>query len=187
MDTATCIVGLAEDGKVWIGGDSASIHKDTLRLFTRKDEKVFIRTGPDNTSWIFGYTTSYRMGQLIRYVLELPALDDRNNIQSFMVKKFIPALQKCLSENGYQQKEKDQVKGGAFLVGLLGQLFAIQDDYQVGILAGGYMAVGCGDHLALGAMYATIGLEPDRRLIMALKAAEEFSAGVRGPFTILSI
>ena len=53
--------------------------------------------------------------------------------------------------------------------------------------ADGYAAVGCGDRLALGALFATAGtgLKPRRRVLRALAAAERFSAGVRGPFVCL--
>jgi hypothetical protein len=69
-----------------------------------------------------------------------------------------------------------------------GQLFAVYDDYQVGRAADGFAAVGCGDEIALGALYATAGtgLKPRKRVLVALNAAERFNAGVRGPFVCLS-
>ncbi|GAA4716378.1 hypothetical protein [Phytohabitans rumicis] len=49
-------------------------------------------------------------------------------------------------------------------------------------------AVGCGSDLALGALFATARtrMSPHRRVMVALQAAERFSAGVRGPFLCLS-
>lgn len=43
------------------------------------------------------------------------------------------------------------------------------------------------DDIALGALFATVGtgLKPRRRVISALRAAERFSASVRGPFVCL--
>jgi hypothetical protein len=67
------------------------------------------------------------------------------------------------------------------------QLFAVYDDYQVAKAADGFAAVGCGDQIALGALFATAGagLSPRRRVLSALAAAERFNAGVRGPFVCI--
>ena len=51
----TCIVGLVENGKVYIGGDSAGVAGLDVRM--RSDEKVFTKG-----NMIFGYTSSFRMG-----------------------------------------------------------------------------------------------------------------------------
>ncbi|KKO71831.1 hypothetical protein AAV32_09670 [Kerstersia gyiorum] len=60
--------------------------------------------------------------------------------------------------------------------------------YQVGEAASGYDAVGCGADIALGALCATTGMaDHNSRIGLALHAAEAHSAGVRGPFTVLSI
>jgi hypothetical protein len=44
---------------------------------------------------------------------------------------------------------------GPFLVGVRGCLFEVGEAYQVGELAAGYSAVGCGAEIALGALHAT--------------------------------
>lgn len=56
----TCIVGLVDGDRVILGGDSAGIAGWHLQL--RADEKVF-RNGP----YAIGFTTSFRMGQILRY------------------------------------------------------------------------------------------------------------------------
>lgn len=64
----------------------------------------------------------------------------------------------------------------------------MESDYQVGQAVDGYAAVGSGDSIALGALYATagMGMKPRRRVKLALRAAERFSAGVRAPFICLA-
>lgn len=54
---------------------------------------------------------------------------------------------------------------------------------------GKFMAVGCGDQVALGAMYAAHRKEknPERLAKIALEAAAEYSAFVRGPFTFKTL
>lgn len=180
MPAMTAIVGLAQDGKVYIGGDSAGI--SGLSLSVRADTKVFRKE-----DYLFGFTTSFRMGQLIRYSFDLPK--PKGELESFMATTFVDALRECLKTGGWARKENDREEGGTFLVGVRGQLFTIYDDYQVARAADGFAAVGCGDEIALGALYATAGtgLKPRQRLKVALRAAERFSAGVRGPFVCLSL
>ncbi len=126
------------------------------------------------------------MGQLIRYSLRPPK--PKGEIEKFMATKFVDALRDCLKTGGWARKENDREEGGTFLVGIRGKLFTVYDDYQVAIAADGFAAVGCGDQIALGALYATAGagLKPRRRIKIALQAAERFSTDVRGPFVCLS-
>lgn len=71
-------------------------------------------------------------------------------------------------------------------MGYHGKLYEVGSDYQVGIPADGYAAVGCGDCFALGALHGARG-SPAARIRAALEAAAHFSAGVRGPFVIESL
>jgi ATP-dependent protease HslVU (ClpYQ) peptidase subunit len=175
----TAIVGLVHNGAVYVGGDSAGVSGWSLTV--RADTKVF-HNGP----YLFGFTTSFRMGQLIHHAFEPPK--PKPDLERFMSTEFVDALRTCLKDGGWARKENDREEGGTFLVGVRGSLFVIQDDYQVGQAADGYAAVGCGDQIALGALYATAGtaMSPRRRIQVALEAAERFSAGVRAPFICLA-
>ncbi|GIF63051.1 hypothetical protein Ais01nite_10860 [Asanoa ishikariensis] len=174
----TAIVGLVESDSVYIGGDSAGV--SGMSLTVRADAKVFRKK-----RYLFGFTTSFRMGQLIRYSLTLPK--PTGDLDAFMSTTFIDALRDCLKTGGWAAKENEREEGGTFLVAVRGSLFAIHDDYQVAKAADGFAAVGSGEQIALGALYATAdaGLSPRRRVMSALAAAERYSAGVRGPFICL--
>ena len=173
----TCIVGLLDNNNVYMGGDSAGIGGYSLQI--RKDEKVFI-----NGEFIFGFTSSFRMGQLLRYSLVPPKRYPDIDVYSFMVKDFIDAVRKCLKDGGYAKKDKEEESGGTFLVGYQGRLFEIDNDYQVAEVLQNYASCGCGLDLALGSLYSTEDKKPEERVTMALQAAEKFSAGVRSPFNI---
>lgn len=174
----TAIVGLVHDGTVHIGGDSAGVAGWSLTV--RADAKVFT-----NGPYIMGFTTSFRMGQLLRYSLKAPEPD--GDLEAFMSTTFVDAVRTCLKEGGWAAKENDREAGGAFLVGIHGRLFCVTDDYQVGENVDGYDAIGCGKEIAYGAFYATRpSVAPRKRLRLALEAAERFSAGVRGPFAYVS-
>jgi len=145
----------------------------------RADSKVFRKD-----EYLFGFTTSFRMGQLIRYAMELPRPRPPRKLEAFMATEFVDSLRKCFKDGGWARTEDEREEGGTFLVGVRGRLFTIYGDYQVASAADGFAAVGCGDQIALGALYATAAtrMKPRARLLVALRAAERFSAGVRGPF-----
>lgn len=162
---------------MWIGGDSAGVSGYSLTV--RADRKVF-RNGP----MIFGFTSSFRMGQLLRYTLKVPHYEPEIDVERYMSTVFIEAVRQCLKEHGWSKKTNEQETGGTFLVGYKGQLFFIDDDYQVGWSADGWDAVGCGHDLAKGALFASAHMTGSDRVHMALSAAERCSAGVRGPFHV---
>lgn len=175
----TCIIGLVHDSAVYIGGDSAGV--GSYDLTVRADPKVF-RNGP----YLMGFTSSFRMGQLLQYA-ELPEVDG-SDLHRFMATTFINAVREVLKSGGYAKKENDREEGGTFLVGIRGRLFAVEADYQVAEAVDGYLAVGCGNQVALGALFATTGRpNAEERIDIALHAAERLNAGVRGPFIILTL
>ena len=178
----TCIVGLEHAGVVYIGGDSAGVAG--LSISSRADGKVFT-----NGPMAFGFTTSFRMGQLLRYALKVPFQQPDETDDQYMVTTFVNEVRKCLKDGGYAKKENEAEQGGQFLVGYKGRLYCLDSDYQVGRSRHPYDAVGCGQDIALGAMHALHqkGVANAAEAIRAaLLAAEEFSAGVRAPFEIVA-
>lgn len=173
----TCIVGFVEGDTVWMGGDSAGVGGYSLTV--RADGKVF-RNGP----MLFGFTSSFRMGQLLRYALTVPDHDPRVDVDKYLATTFVDAVRECLKTHGFARKEHETETGGTFLVAYKGQLFCIEDDYQVGRPADGFYAVGCAHDVAKGALFASGHLTGRDRVAVALHAAERFSAGVRAPFHI---
>ena len=179
----TAIAAVVENGQVWIGGDSAG--SDGFSIETRCDPKVFV-----NGPMIFGYTTSFRMGQLLEHMFAPPAMVQGEQGMAYMVKRFIPAVKECLKDGGFQRTSNAVDQGGNFLVGFQGCLYAIESDYQVGRVTQNYHACGCGRDIVLGSLHASASasiapMSAKLRIRMALEAAAEFSAGVRGPFKIL--
>lgn len=175
----TCIVAIKEGNKIYMGADSAASGGDFSQR-TRNDPKIYVVGG-----YMFGFTSSFRMGQLLGHSFIPPDRDPRVSLDKFMPTLFIDAVRKCLKEGGYATKESDAEVGGTFLVAFEGHLFEVYSDYQVAENILGYDAVGCGSEIAMGSLHTSYQhtvLYPNQRLEAALLAAEEFSAGVRGPF-----
>ena len=176
----TCIVGLISGNKILIGADSAGVAD--LHLRTRADRKVFKKG-----KFIFGFTSSFRMGQILQYSFTPPKRHADMDVFTYMVTDFVNAIRKELQRGGYALKDKERESGGTFMVGYESRLFTIQDDYQVAENIVSYAACGCGEQYALGVLFATPKLTARRRVSMALEAAEANSAGVRRPFHIESL
>ena len=178
----TCICAIEQDGIITMGGDSAGVAG--FDVVIRKDEKVFTLKNSPNT--IFGYTTSFRMGQLLRYALEMPEQSARKDDMQYLVTDFVDTVRGIFSGKGYMRKESDQEVGGTFLLGYNGHLYEVDSDFQIGIPADGYAACGCGISYALGSLHTSrSNSDPLERVQIALETAAKFSCGVRAPFTIL--
>lgn len=176
----TCIVGVVDGGRIYMGGDAASVQGWTRRQ--TKLRKVF-RRGP----FLIGYTTSFRMGQLLEHQLKVGRQPADTSVMGYMVNHFVEAVRQLLKERGFSKIESNNESGGQFLVGYRGHLFSIDSDYQVGEMADGYDAVGSGSEFALGALQALSDAPPRRRVKRALEVAAHFNMGVCPPFHIKSM
>jgi ATP-dependent protease HslVU (ClpYQ) peptidase subunit len=176
----TCIVGIVHEGKVILGADSAGV--SSYAKVIRRDRKVF-----RNGELIFGFTSSFRMGQLLEFNLTPPPINEKQEAYNYAVKSLVPAVRDTLRVGGYTRINNGQEEGGVFLVGFRGRLFTIYSDFQVAESLDGIASVGCGEAYALGAMYTLSKETPMIRLQAGLDAAAFFSAGVSGPFHFIEL
>lgn len=177
----TCIVGVRDDsGNVIIGGDSAGV--SGLHVRRRNDSKVF-RVGED---FIIGYTSSFRMGQLLKYHLKPPEIKDEN-LERYMITEFVESVRTLFKDYGYSSVENNKESGGTFLVGVKGRIFEICNDFQVGEKIDKHASCGCGSELAEGAMFTESKHTDDIEKIAqsGLEAATEYSGGVCPPYIFL--
>ncbi|TJW14425.1 MAG: hypothetical protein E5W82_10640 [Mesorhizobium sp.] len=158
----TCIVGLVDNGKVYIGGDSAAITGDSIEI--RANRKVF-RNGP----YVIGFTGSYRVGQMLEYA-SLPKLTCKD-VMAHLVLNVVDKLKEISG------KDIDEL-----LIGHGGRLFKVSSDYSVAEYAS-YAAAGVGGQYALGNFHGGVGA-PELRVQAALEAAQTHCAGVRAPFHV---
>jgi len=173
----TCIVGLVENGIVYVGGDSAASDTDAVDVII--NPKVF-----RNGDFLIGYTTSFRMGQLLQYKFSPPEHNRAEDTDiAYLITCFIDEVKKCFFDNSFGERGK----GGTFLVGYNGNLYMVQSDFQVQQYAQDFCAIGCGENWAIGALYVTKGQNPRSRVVLALETASTFSNAVRPPFTVLEM
>ena len=180
----TVIVGLKHNGNIYMGADSAGVAGFNLTI--RADEKIF--TINRGEKFIMGFTSSYRMGQLLRYMLNPKEKNPKDDDYKYMVTSFVETVRSCLKTGGYSNVNNNEESGGIFLVGFNGRLYKISSDYQVEESLDSFNATGCGQNFALGSLMSTTHIkDPKKRIRKSLEIAEHFSAGVRRPFKILKL
>lgn len=175
----TCIVGIQEGGKVWIGGDSAAVGNNTIQVID--EEKVF-----QNGDVIVGYTTSFRMGQILQNHWSPPARLEGQHPDHYVKTTLIESIRDVLKSKGYAEVSSNQESGGKFLLGYKGTLYRVDNDYQVIKMRDKMTAVGSGEEFALGSLASTEG-EPTERIEKALRAASRFNPYVREPFNVVCV
>jgi ATP-dependent protease HslVU (ClpYQ) peptidase subunit len=182
----TCIVAVkVETGgstRIVIGGDSAGVAGHDILI--RKDPKVF-----RNSEVLIGITSSFRMGQIMRFKFVPPAIPPGMDLYEYMVVHFVDRVRASLKEGGFAEVQNSVERGGSFIVGLRERIFTIGSDFQVGENVDGFASVGSGADYALGAL-DTLRTLPDlsgeQMVEKALQTAAKFSGGVRAPFVILA-
>lgn len=181
----TCVVGLVDNGVVYIGADS--LGSNNLSKTVRKDKKVFKMK--DTDKGLIGFAGSYRIGQLLMYSTGLIDSRDEPNIDhEYLVTKTIPKVSGILNQGGCEINNSGEKEGGVFLLGYNDKLYSVYSDYQVAESTHDYNAIGSGNLHAMGSLFSTEGLNmtPQERIIKALESAQEFARGVQAPFYIMN-
>lgn len=177
----TCIVGIETEGIVLIAGDIQGTGGNSKVVHTQP--KVFVRNGVG-----FGYTTSYRFGQLIEHVLPDQVVPEKDaEVYRWLITVLVPKLKASF-------KEADYDKGGNALIGVRGQLWELQEDFSVLRSRLGYSAVGSGCEYAMGVLHAYMHLKPSRTpracaaaLRLAIEAAGTYSPSVGTESTLVQV
>lgn len=139
----TCIVGIEHNGHVFMGGDIQGTGSNNKVIHTQP--KVFNKKGV-----LFGYTTSYRFGQILEHALSDPCIpEDDGDIYRWLITTVVPEIIAVL-------KSAEYVGGGNCLIGVKGQLWELQNDFSVLRSTLGYAAVGSGYEYALGSVATSL-------------------------------
>lgn len=178
----TCIAGVADGKRVWMGADSYAGNGYSYVLTQRpKVRKV--------GEFLIGGAGSLRGLDAAHFLLEVTTTGARD-VERYMRTTFVDALRKALQKAGVKERlEGVESVDTTFLVGFRGRLFCVGGDFSVlSVPAWGY-AVGIGEAPAAAVLYALRGsrMKPETRIRAALKAAEATTEGVRSPFHLEAI
>jgi 20S proteasome alpha/beta subunit len=85
-----------------------------------------------------------------------PPRAPKENLDKFMVTKFIPALRKCFVQHGYDMKESSDIAqhDSEFIVAINGIIYQIDPSYSIERLGSKYYVNGSGFQFAMGALDA---------------------------------
>lgn len=165
----TIVAGIVDNGVVHMAADTISGDVNNWTTCDRIDPKLFI-----SGRALVGFTTSYRMGQVLMYADLFKG--KRTISHKWMVTEFVPAVQTAFADAGIEKTEKGVRECGSFMVAMGDKLFVVYDNYQVAEPEPGYAAIGCGEMIALGALFATKAHnDPVDRLEVVIESAIEHS------------
>lgn len=175
----TCIVAMVDEGIIHMAGDKLGSNGYT-KLIVNKP-KIFI-----NGSFIVGYTTSFRMGQLLEYTWNPPEKLESQTVDYYIYKVVVDSIKTVLKDDGFAT----DTQGGNFLLGYNGRLFEIQDDYSVFEVTG-YSAVGCGEQEAKAVLYTLYKVKADMSkeamLSLAIEASSITKTGVSSSYDYITL
>jgi hypothetical protein len=150
----TLIVGvdlvLGKNKYLYMAGDKCGSNGFTKDLYVKP--KIFRRG-----NLAFGYTSSFRMGQILEYAKiskDLPNWEEESNVYT----SFVDWAKIAMKEGGYLQDDKGVLAGGTFIFYNGKSLFEVQDDFSILVPEDGLLAVGSGEYHAKAIMRTYMAL-----------------------------
>jgi len=179
----TCIIAYKENGKSYIAGDRmgsngwTKIRSNTPKIF-KKD------------SFLFGYTSTFRMGQILEHELIIPKRKVDQTLENYVYTDLIYKIRTCFKDNGYGCKPTDAVseKAGNFIFILEGRIFEVQNDFSV-LEHEEFCSIGSGEahaHAALEVLKSLKRYSPKEKLKKAMSIVAKFVVSVTEECDVLS-
>ena len=180
----TCIAAIAQDGIVYMAGDSAASEPNAGGITTVTSPKIFIKD-----EYLIGYAGSFRMGKFIQYTVEFPKLPSwakgGAKLDEFMNGTVSPSIRKQVREHELEQSEKE---GFGLVIGIRGSIFEVDEEWAAYENIRNYTAIGSGGDIAIGSLYSTNKWgNAKKRLQTAMEASALYNSYVSAPFTLLEI
>lgn len=179
----TCIAGMIDkQGVGHIASDSIGSNGHTKDVYRNK--KIF-RKG----ALLIGYTSSYRMGQLLEHNLTLPARKVDQSLDEYIYVDLVAAVRSVLKSEGYLKIDSNTESIGTFMIITEGRLFMMQNDLAILEAADGFDSCGSGENFAVATISTLIKhtkLTPEAVLREAIETATRYVATVGGEIQYLS-
>ena len=173
----TCIVGLVEEGKVYMGGDSR-LNRGWIVAETRAAGKL-VRLG----DIVIGVAGATRAQNLLMYQFALPARHSDDTDDAYVEGRVIAALRLLMDEHDYDFTESE------LLIGYHGHLYRVGCDYGISEPAEGVAGIGAGGPYAVGALLAFRLAKwlPEHAILGALEIAGNSANGVGAPYYVVCL
>jgi ATP-dependent protease HslVU (ClpYQ) peptidase subunit len=150
----TTLVAIQGDGWSVMGCDSR-LSDEHGRFQIAKTPKIV-----DNNGILIGGCGSSRASNVLHYGYVQPKPTIKEDLNTYMTQKFIPAMRKNFVDAGIDMKEDGDVAqiDGGFIISVKGQIFSVSEDYSWDTDVRNVYVMGSGGDVALGAL-AALGVE----------------------------
>ncbi|ELW0836637.1 hypothetical protein ACRYKS_22095 [Escherichia coli] len=164
----TCIIAHTNGTSSFIAGDKLGSNGFTKAVQTEPKvfEKEFIKLNEDGLTrtkevMALGYTTSFRMGQLLNYNLTLPEQVAGETFSQYLVLKVIPIIRQMFKDEWGARDASQDVGGGQFIILHNHTIYEVQEDFSVLQPKTQITAVGSGTYHAIASMSAYIEVQEE--------------------------
>jgi ATP-dependent protease HslVU (ClpYQ) peptidase subunit len=176
----TCCVVYKEDNKIYLAGDKQGSNGNTKRRY--KHPKVF-----KNGKFHFGYTTSFRLGQLLEHHWEAPEKRPSQTEDTYIFVSVLNSIKRLFKEDDF---DKDGNCGGTFIMVYNNRMFVIYSDYQF-VEIDDFAAIGCGEDEAEAVLYTLDmidnNLNPEDKLKLAIEVSSFRKCGISSECDIIVV
>jgi ATP-dependent protease HslVU (ClpYQ) peptidase subunit len=169
----TTIIGLEYKDRCFIVADSQTTDEGG-RIYTHPEvEKISA-----NGSFLIAGSGETLPCDIAQHIWEspVPSKQDKEDLYRFMIKKAMPSLRKCMTENGYNFDEDTKETRFQFIIAVGGEIFDVDQELSISKSADGVYAAGSGAPYALGAIHA--GADAYE----AMEIASKLTAFTAGPY-----
>lgn len=169
----TCIVAWkTEDDNVVLAGDKKGSNGYTADIV--KEPKVF-----RNKDFMIGYTSSFRMGQILKHVWTPPQRKIDQTTDNYMYCDVVNSLRKTMKDNGFLNTDNKD-KSGTFIIVYENRIFLHQDEFSLLEFESKVTACGCGEDFAVASVTTLLEYEKDIDVILqkAYDLISFYSTGV---------
>jgi ATP-dependent protease HslVU (ClpYQ) peptidase subunit len=169
----TTIIGLEYENRCFIVADSQTTDEGG-RIYTHPEVEKITANG----SFLIAGSGETLPCDIAQHIWEspVPTKQDKENLYRFMIKKAMPSLRKCMTENGYNFDEDSKETRFQFIIAVGGEIFDVDQELSISKSADGVYAAGSGAPYALGAIHA--GADAYE----AMEIASKLTAFTAGPY-----
>jgi ATP-dependent protease HslVU (ClpYQ) peptidase subunit len=169
----TTIIGLEHKDRCFLVADSQTTDEGG-RIYTHPEVEKITANG----SFLIAGSGETLPCDIAQHIWEspVPTRQDREDLYHFMIKKAMPSLRKCMTENGYNFDEDNKEVRFQFIMAIGGEIFDIDQELSISKSADGVYAAGSGAPYALGAIHA--GADAYE----AMEIASKLTAFTSGPY-----
>lgn len=181
----TVITALEHKGKVFLAGDSFCGTDFNVDLCDESKVYSVANVG-------VGICGSVRCEQIFEKTLRKQVKNRKKITREWIQDTLAEIFRREMEKRGATSEMngmKEMPHNSSFIIALNGQALIFQDDFSLFRSPRGYAAIGAGASYAKGALEAlkNLEIEPEKKLMLAMEAAEELSPFVKGPHTIIEI